>query len=378
MDVTWIELLAGALLAIALLVLPGAGCALLMRAPRPLVLISAPFISISLIAGAAFLAPRLGMEWGWGALALISCPLVVVCALIGAVSWRAQKRNTTVTPTRTLSWEGQPFLLPLSIAISGGVYLYRLIRAIGEPYAVSQTYDAPFHLNAVHSMLERNNASFLQVSLTSSGDNATFYPAVWHEIVSLVVLGTGLTIPSAVNAVTIALTAVLWPLAVAVCAGWIFRSWNAAALGALLAFSLSQMPTHFIWFGVLYPNLLSYILLLPMLTLAAYVVLGSKETEQRLLALLIAIAVTPAFAVAHPSGFFTFVLLVFPILLIGAWRIGAKTPGKMRWLAQPMALMVVAVGYLAVNQATFKVQSLADMRANIWYWKSLGGIPGGG
>lgn len=380
MDTTWLEVLAAVCVATGVIFLPGAAISVAMRASGRMTLLAAPLVSMTLIGATAVLATGLGLPWGYAPLiGATTIATLVTAALTACVLW-AKRRLTSDTQVAVASdaWNGRPQLLVAALALSVTVYLARLIPAIGHPYAVSQTYDAPFHLNVVQSMLERSDGSFLHINPTVYGSDTGFYPAVWHEIVSLVVLATGVPIAPAVNAMTIAMTAVVWPLSIALCVGWMTRSWNVASVGALMAFSLSQMPTHFVWFGVLYPNLLSYILMIPMLALAAMFAVGARTEEIRLRAFVLGMIATPGYAVVHPSGFITFILLVFPILASGIWMVLRRNaPQRLRIILPTTGIMMLVAVYVAINQATFKVASLAYMRGYMWYWEPIGSLKGG-
>lgn len=376
MDATWFDVFVGACAASAIMLVPGRLVAWVARTPRRLSIIAAPLISATLVATAAFLSPKLGLGWGVGTLIGVTLAACIPAALVGYLTWRRREHTRTVSGRH--EWQGAPRFLVAALGLSTLVYVIRLGKAIATPFAVSQTYDAPFHLNLVEYMLDRSDASFLHVAHTIWGTDTGFYPAVWHEIVSLVVLMTGQPIPVAAQAMTFAMTAVLWPLMVAFTLGCLTRSWNISALGALLAFSVAQMPFHFIWFGVLYPNLLSYVLMLPMLTLAAYALLSPRTTPGRWHALLFGLIATPGYAIVHPSGFFTFVLLVFPILVLGLWTLTREhTSGRWSQILPPLSLLLLLAGYWALNRVTLAIDSLGYMRGNIWYWPPLGGWQGG-
>src|SRR5690606_23851609 len=75
----------------------------------------------------------------------------------------------------------------------GGVLMARtVIRALGAPDALSQTFDNIFHQNAVRYILDGASPSSLDLlSLTATPGDPTFYPAAWHDTVSLVLLSIG-------------------------------------------------------------------------------------------------------------------------------------------------------------------------------------------
>ncbi len=68
---------------------------------------------------------------------------------------------------------------PLSAAATG----ITIGRILNTPDAISQTFDAVFHLNAVEWILQTNNASSLRLFLEAP--QGSVYPLGWHTLVAL-------------------------------------------------------------------------------------------------------------------------------------------------------------------------------------------------
>jgi len=141
------------------------------------------------------------------------------------------------------------------------VTTWLVARELNTADAISQTFDAVFHLNAVRWILDTGNASSIKCYLESpQGD---VYPMGWHTLVALTMKLTGSTsIPMATNATAIAVSALAWPSG---CLALTSRILNRRRLGmvvtALLCSTISAFPLLLLSFGVLYPNFLALSLL---------------------------------------------------------------------------------------------------------------------
>ena len=90
--------------------------------------------------------------------------------------------------------------------------------------------------------------------MTNPRGGLPFYPAGWHALVALVVQLSGATIPAAINAVTLVVSAVAWPLGILLLTRTLFgRSPVLAVSAGLLAASLPVFPILLMDYGVLYP-----------------------------------------------------------------------------------------------------------------------------
>jgi hypothetical protein len=154
---------------------------------------------------------------------------------------------------------------------------------------------------------------------------ASFYPAAWHDLVSLVAMGGGSNaVTYSTNAVTWAVMALVWPLG---CLFLLKRLLPDATLpvrigSGILASSFAAFPSLLVGFGVLYPNFLGFALL-PVVLGLALDVLGlarSRSTLPLYCHLLALAACLPGLFLAHPNAVLSAVALVSPLVLVWAWR----------------------------------------------------------
>ena len=155
-------------------------------------------------------------------------------------------------------------------------------RILNTPDAISQTFDAVFHLNAVEWILQTNNASSFRLFLEAPQGSA--YPLGWHTLVALAMKLCGATnIPMATNATVLAVAGLVWTSGCLTLTHVLFHGRPAALLtAAVMAGSFTVFPFVLLNWGVLYPNFLS-IALLPALLAAvrALVPIGSAGLTPR-------------------------------------------------------------------------------------------------
>ncbi|MEJ1921590.1 DUF6541 family protein [Microbacterium sp. KHB019] len=243
----WVAALPALLVAVALFFVPG-GVALAGIGVRRLPLVAfAPPVSAIMLAAVGLIFGFAGVSWNPLTVALALLLLAAVAWLLGVFLGRVRVEHRTFV--------GRTWVLPVAIAVGMLVTGWRLIAYIGPASAISQTNDAVFHLNAVQYILDTSDASVLHVSGVIGGHS--FYPAVWHGFVSLIVLVTGVEIPVAANVVTLVIGAGIWTLGIA----WLTRvltgSGIVAGFAAVFAGALQTFPLLLFQWGVLYPNALS-------------------------------------------------------------------------------------------------------------------------
>lgn len=243
----WLEALPAVLVAAMLVFLPGIA-ALRGVGLRGLSLIAfAPVMSVAMIAVAGVVLSLAGVPWTlWSLLAV----LLVVSAAAWGVGLLLGRLEDPRPPSSVPRW-----ILPVAIAAGVPFGLWRLAAYIGDPAGISQTNDAVFHLNAVRYILETQDGSVLSVS--SMLGTQGFYPAAWHDIVSAVVLATGVDIAVAANALTLVIGAGIWTVGIAWLARVVTGSSRVAAYTAVFAAALQAFPLLMFQWGVLYPNALS-------------------------------------------------------------------------------------------------------------------------
>lgn len=304
----WIAQAPALLAALGLLVLPGLPVAVFLRVGGVLRLGAAIAASLAVIGAAALVAPLLGMSWSLLPVAIVA---LVVAAIAGALWFLGRRRNeSTAAPTPRAAW--------VAIAGAGVAWSALLVLGMVAPSHPTQLYDGLFHLNAVEFILQRGDASPLHMTMTNPSASTSFYPALWHAVVSLVVPVAGGVVP-ATNIVTIAVIALIWPVALSALATVLFPGHRPAAVWApVVALGFSVFPLGFLNWGVLYPNLLGTLLLPLFLAFTVAAVLSKDPWPQRTLTALVALAAAAATALGHPAALLGGIALLVPF---GLWRV---------------------------------------------------------
>ncbi|WP_019483064.1 DUF6541 family protein [Arthrobacter sp. TB 23] len=286
------------------------------------VALAAP-ISVSLASVGAILAPFLSITWSPAVLIGMTV-LTAAGGLLTRFLWQRYRGESLMViyrPTRPGVITGA--LCSVAVLVPAVIIGVRFTQMFIAPENISQSYDNIFHLNALRYILDTGSGSSLTLgNLTNGGTGLSFYPAAWHNLISLVALTTGASIAVAVNAANIAIGAVVWPLSA------LFMVTRIAGMKPLpilltgaLAAAYPTFPYLMVDFGVLYPYLLS-IALLPVGIGLAGMMLGAVQDplNGRLLAGMGLLAVLPAIALAHPSTMIALFLFVVPLAALVLWR----------------------------------------------------------
>src|SRR5699024_7329523 len=324
----------------ALLVLGGPGVppvlALRLR-PLTAIVATVPF-SLLIIAVSAEIGHLLGVPWS------IASPLLLGL-LLGAALWLPGRRRAadageptaaepgpaapateagpTAPATGILSTpRGRAGAIVVGLAVGGGSLLAQVLPMMGGLRAVNQSYDNVFHLNAVRHVLRLEDASAWVVGgMTTLPGEETYYPAAWHQAVSLVVQTSGQGIPLASNVVMLLLAAVLWPLALMALMRTCTTAGPVGCMAAgVLAGVTGAFPVALMYWGIVLPYFLS-MTMMPLVVIGVCHVAGlAPPSAQRLTVLQLAVllpVVCAAVALAHPQGVFAGIVLGLPILLGG-------------------------------------------------------------
>ena len=310
----WFSLIPVFLAAAVLLFVPGAlvGAAAGLR--TSLVIAMAPAISIAIIAGTGVVAPAVGLAWG--PVPIAAATALTALALLAARLWIAGRRpgrrevGARRRPGRgtiaawCVAW-------PLSAAVTG----YTVGRILNTPDAISQTYDAVFHLNAVEWILKTGNASSLRLLLEAP--QGSVYPLGWHTVIAAAMRLCGATdIPLATNAMVLAVSGLVWTSGCLALTHILLRGRPLALLvAAVMAGSFAAFPHVLLTWGVLYPNFLS-VALLPALLAAARELVPT--------------------AGARPTG------LVLPAGALGVGGLGLTQPNTAATLLLALVILAVA------------------------------------
>ena len=337
MSADWFGQVPAFLAACALLILPGLPAALLLRLRGVVALGGAIVLSLASVAAGSLLAPVIGLSWS-------ILPVLIVAAAITLVAgalWFV--RRPVALPVR--GGDGRSVWIGVGAAVLGWILI--LIVGISGADHPSQLFDGLFHLNAVEFIMEHGDASPFHMTMVLPGAASSFYPTLWHALVSLIVPFSSGIVP-ATNVMTIAVIAVIWPVALATVTSVLFPSYRAAAAWApVVGFGFSVFPLGFLNWGVLYPNLIGTVQI-PLVL--AFVVLACRRGlpwGQRTGLVLTALAAMGATALGHPSALLGAIALLAPLAAWRAWLV-AKAGGTRTRVVVVLAAIIVAAALVAV------------------------------
>ena len=313
---------AAALASLAVLALPGLPLALGLRMhPLARAAVLTP-LSIAVVTVAAEGCALLGIPWNPVA------PLLLGLLAGAPLLWRRRTELRDLLPAARdrLRGSATAAVIAAGMVLGGMVTLVRALVMMGSIDAVSQTYDAVFHLNAVRWVLDTGSASAWSVSTMTAmpGAAGTFYPSAWHQLASLVVMLSGGDIVLGSNVLMLVLAVLVWPVGLV---ALVRLCTSAGRLGLFLAGALSGVSSAFplmlMSWGIVWPNFLSTVLLPPLILLGAHLVGLVPEARERIgLGPLLGLLALSGLAVAlsHPQGVFAVLLLAVPA---AAWAAGA-------------------------------------------------------
>lgn len=269
----------------------------------------APPLSVTLVAVGATAGPIMGLAWN-------VVPLTVLTAVVAGLALAAGllARRFGWTPSVRESQSSLKAALG-AMLIGLVVAAVALIPGWDRPDALSQTFDATFHYNAVRLAVDTGDASPFQVgTLIEPGAASSFYPGGWHAFVALVVqLGTP-EIAVAANGVSLTLAGLVWPIGCVFLVRQVLGDrWAPLLIAGTLCGAFVALPTRILAFGVLFPNTLGYVLVPTALSLClAAWGLARDDNVGRLRGWALLLAVIPGMGIAHPNAVFALFVLALP------------------------------------------------------------------
>ena len=342
----WLEFSWAALATILLFAVIGVPLARIIGLRGFAAIASAPAFTVTIVAVTAVIAPWVGLSWS-------VLPVVLVAIVVGAVLFGIRRATRRFEPPPAARRLFDGWLLGAFLA-AAALLTFRFLTIIYEPGNISQTFDNVFHLNGVRFALDTGNASSLWLGrMSNPSGGLPFYPAAWHGLVSLIVQISATTIPVAVNAVTLVVAAVAWPLGILFLTRTLFGRHPVLTVSAgLLAASLPVFPTLLMNYGVLYPYQLG-IALLPVAlaaTLRMLGLVGNASSPSRWWWGVALLGAMPGLALSHPGAFVAWLGLTFPmavVFVVLRWRATAGRRGRL--IIAGATAVYLAVGVVLVD-----------------------------
>src|SRR5271163_2510327 len=332
----------GTLIALFLLIAPGAIVARITQLTWPIAIAVGPTLTYGVVALAIIPFGAIGIPWnGWTALATLA---VVCVVMIGLQPLLARYRDTEA--------EARGIGRLPALTVAAGVLLGALLimwaayRGITHWQSIPSTWDAVWHANTVRFILDTGQASSTHMGELRNVEThqALYYPSVFHAMAAVFCQLTGAAPTTGYTLTSVAAAVWLFPSSAAMLTWRLLRpgtthdssasgEWRAAgAAAAAAAMSASFTSVPYVEFGVAaMPNLAAYGVAIPTFVLITSTLRHRDRIPAAVLALVGILSV-------HLTG--GFVVIVF---LLAWWLFDARRHPVRGRLADLLSLGLVAV-----------------------------------
>lgn len=341
---SWLATIPLLLFAVVLAFGPGYAMGWALRVPARLRVFLSPLLSFALIAVSAIVLGKIGIAWNLISFVVVA---VVLVATAAGLMWLVGRRWPALT---SAEWPGNdvPVAWPVVGAVLGGFLVLHMTEdMVYGPEAFSQSLDNSFHMNAIRWIQEHGDASSLTLGAVSAADQQpAFYPAGWHDFVSLIYSTTGTSIATATIVTVLLAASILWPCSLVALSLSIpkLRRLQALAIPALTC-GFAAFPGLLLRWGVLFPNLLGYALVPSFVALMVCLVQVMVRGEYAaLLSLCLAALVGVAgLALVHPNAVVSAVVFALPLVLAGvAWVVRSRElASRQKWVESALLGLVI-------------------------------------
>lgn len=275
--------------------------------------------------------------------------------------------------------DGAPAVHPALVAVflvagvaAGYVFLAGILPS---PNAFHQDYDSVHHINSIRAMMDSLSMSPLDGSSYSTESDALvavqptgYYPSGWHVLCATVALATNVSVTSAINAVNLALMAVVYPLSMLLLLSTVFPGrTRVVALGAVASLTLTIFPWGICNWGPVYPNIAAFAML-P--ALCALFMRAFDQGESRLATVdhLVAWFLSTCGAVLlHPNVVFSMAVFLAPWIVARLGSSSLRLRLGSRVCIGPRALAVAfAVFCMVAWVGATKIPAFADLVSYHW------------
>lgn len=347
---SWLATIPLLLFAVVVAFVPGYVMGWALRIPARLRVFLSPLLSFALVAVSAIVLGKTGIAWSLISFVVVAAVLVAAAAGLMWLVGRRWPSAVAGSGDSSVSWPGNdvPVAWPVVGAVLGGFLVLHMTEdMVYGPEAFSQSLDNSFHMNAIRWIQEHGDASSLTLGAVSAADQQpAFYPAGWHDFVSLIYSTTGTSIATATIVTVLLAAGILWPCSLVALSLSIpkLRRLQALAIPAMIC-GFAAFPGLLLRWGVLFPNLLGYALLPSFVALMVYLVQVMVRGEYAaLLSLCLAALVGVAgLALVHPNAVVSAMVFALPLVLAGvAWIVRSRElASRQKWVRSALLGLVI-------------------------------------
>jgi hypothetical protein len=325
----------GTLIALFLLIAPGAIVARITQLTWPVAIAVGPALTYGVVALAIIPFGALGIPWnGWTAL----IALAAVCLLMtGLQRPLARYRDSESGGGGIHGWPA--LTVAAGVLLGGLLIMWAAYRGIPHWQSIPSTWDAVWHANEVRFILDSGQASSTHMGELRNVEThqPLYYPSVFHALTAVFCQLTGAAPTTGYTLSSVAASVWLFPSSAAMLTWFLLRPrttpWRtagAAATSAALSASFTSVP--YVEFGVAaMPNLAAYGVAIPTFVLITSTLKHRDRIPAAVLALVGILSV-------HLTG--GFVVILF---LLAWWLFEARRRPVRGRLADLLILALVAV-----------------------------------
>jgi D-galactosaminyltransferase len=304
----------GTLIALFLLIAPGAIVARIAQLTWPIAIAVGPALTYGVVALAIIPFGAVGIPWnGWTALATLA---VVCVVMIGLQALLARYRDRDA--------EARGIARPQALIAASGVLLGALLimwaayRGIVHWQSIPSTWDAVWHANTVRFILDTGQASSTHMGELRNVEThqPLYYPSVFHALTAVYCQLTGAAPATGYTLTSVAAAVWLFPSSAAMLTWHLLRprtphAAGVAATAAALSASFTSVP--YVEFGTAaMPNLAAYGVAIPTFLL----VISTLRHRDRIPVAVLALV--GIFSV-HLTGGFVVILFALAWWLTDGW-----------------------------------------------------------
>ena len=313
-----VSLTSGVLVALLLLVIPGAIVARSAQLTWPVAVAVAPALTYGVVALAILPLGAIGVPWnGWTALlALLIVVAVVVGLRVLLDRWRDREAES-------LAVSAGPALVVAAGVVLGAVLIgLAAIRGLPNWQSIPSNWDSVWHANTIRFILETGQASPTHMGELRNVEthDALYYPSTFHALGAIFSQLTGAAPTSAYTISSLTASIWLFPASAAALTWQLLRGtasqwWTAGCAAAAAALSASFTAVPYVEFDTAsMANLVAYGLAVPTFAL---IVSTLRHRDRIPLAV---IALVGVFSVHITGGVVTVLFVVAWWLLDALWH----------------------------------------------------------
>jgi D-galactosaminyltransferase len=320
----------GTLIALFLLIAPGAIVARIAQLTWPVAVAVGPALTYGVVALAIIPFGALGIPWnGWTAL----IALAAVCLVMTSLQPLLARYRESAADARGLS--GWPMLtMAAGVLLGGFLIMWAAYRGITHWQSIPSTWDAVWHANEVRFILDTGQASSTHMGELRNVEThqPLYYPSVFHALTAVFCQLTGAAPTTGYTLSSVAASVWLFPSSAAMFTWFLLRpagpsglsassgspastEWlaaGAAATAAAMSASFTSVP--YVEFGVAaMPNLAAYGVAIPTFVLIISTLRHRDRIPAAVLALVGVLSV-------HLTGGFIVILFLLAWWVFHAWR----------------------------------------------------------